>query len=251
MMPETSTSRLSRLAAIQTMLQAKQLLTAREIAEKFEVSLRTVYRDIRALERAGVPICTEEGRGYSLVAGYTLPPVSLSEREANALITAERLVARNKDASFVEDYGAAITKIRAILRRGTQEKADLLSQRIVFRDNPQDETNSNTLATLQLAITNRTPVTIAYRSVSDQQESQRVIEPLGLYSTQENWILVAWCRLRTGYRSFRLDHIQQLKLLSETFPDRKFNLADYFDQCRERHLVPPTATSDKTPERKQ
>ena len=83
-MSDAKTSRLSRLTAIQTMLQARQLLTAREVADKFDISLRTVYRDIRALARAGVPICTEEGRGYTLVAGYTLPPVALSEREANA-----------------------------------------------------------------------------------------------------------------------------------------------------------------------
>ncbi len=165
-MSDSKTSRLSRLAAIQTMLQAKQLLTARAVAEKFDISLRTVYRDMRALEQAGVPICTEEGRGYSLVAGYTLPPVTLSQREANALITAERLVARNKDTSFVRDYEAAITKIKAILRRGTQEKAELLAQRVVFRDNPRSETSSDTLAVLQLAITHHTPVAMHYQALS-------------------------------------------------------------------------------------
>ena len=83
-MPRSDIKRLSRLTAILTRLQTKRLVTAVELAKRFSVSERTIYRDIRALEAAGVPICTEEGRGYSLVAGYRLPPVALSEREANA-----------------------------------------------------------------------------------------------------------------------------------------------------------------------
>ena len=220
------------------MLQSKQRLTAREVAGKFGVSIRTVYRDMRALEQAGVPLYAEEGRGYRLVDGYTLAPVALSEREANALVTAERLVARNKDASFVRDYTAAMTKIRAVLHRSTQEKAELLAQRVMFRNNPREDSSSDALATLQLAITNRTPVEVVYQALADQRETHRIIEPLALYSTQENWVLIAWCRLRDDYRSFRLDGIRQIKLLSETFPDRNFNLTDYFEQCREKFYPP-------------
>ena len=246
-MHATETPRLSRLAAIQTMLQSKQQLTAREVADKFGVSVRTVYRDMRALEQAGVPIYAEEGKGYRLVDGYTLAPVALSEREANALVTAEQLVARNKDASFVEDYAAAMTKIKAVLHRATQEKAELLAQRVVFRNNPLKDSSSDTLATLQLAITNRTLVEVAYRAVADHQETQRIIEPLALYSTQENWILIAWCRLRNSYRSFRLDGIQRMRLRDETFPDRNFNLTDYFDQCRKKAMPPDTLLSADSP----
>ncbi len=103
-MASAELSRLSRLVALQTMLQSRQTFTAREAAQRFGISLRTVYRDMRALEQAGVPLYAEEGKGHKLVEGYTLPPVTLSEREANALVTAEQLVARNKDTSFVNDY---------------------------------------------------------------------------------------------------------------------------------------------------
>ncbi len=225
------------------MLQSKRMLTAREVADKFSVSIRTVYRDMRALEQAGVPLYAEEGKGYKLVDGYTLPPVALSEREANALVTAEQLVVRNKDASFVSDYVAAMTKIRAVLHRATQEKGELLAQRVVFRNNPRQASSSDTLSTLQLAITHRTPVAVGYQALSDQQPTQRVIEPLALYNTQENWVLIAWCRLRKGYRSFRLDCIRQLKGLDEVFADRDFNLADYFARCRKKFLTPDTGLS--------
>jgi len=86
--------RLARLTAILTQLQSKKLITARDIAEKHEVSIRTVYRDIRTLEKSGIPIVTEEGKGYSIMEGYKLPPVMFTEDEANALITAEQIIAR-------------------------------------------------------------------------------------------------------------------------------------------------------------
>ena len=242
-MAEAELSRLSRLVALQTLLQSRRSFTAREAAQRFGVSIRTVYRDMRALERAGVPFYTEEGKGYKLMKGYTLPPVILSEREANALITAEQLVARNRDASFANDYRDAITKIKAVLPRTIQEKAELLAQRIVFRNNPQQVSSSDTLATLQLSIIHRKPVEVVYQALSDQQETHRVVEPLALYSTQENWVLIAWCRLRDNYRSFRLDSIRQMKQLSDVFPDRNFTLDNYFAHCRKKFLPPDTGLS--------
>ena len=103
-MNENDTKRLSRLTAILTQLQTKRLLTATSLADKFNVSIRTIYRDIRALEQAGVPIITEDGKGYTLMEGYKIPPVMFSESQANALILAEQLVLKNKDASFIKDY---------------------------------------------------------------------------------------------------------------------------------------------------
>ncbi len=102
------TKRLSRLTAILLQLQTKRLSTASEFAKKFTVSMRTIYRDIKALEQAGVPILTEDGKGYTLMEGYKIPPVMFTENEANALITAEQLVLKNKDASFIKDYSEAI-----------------------------------------------------------------------------------------------------------------------------------------------
>ena len=106
------TTRLSRLTAILTLLQTKRLVTATALASKFSVSVRTIYRDIRALEQAGVPIITEEGKGYLLMEGYTIPPLMFTEAQANALIIAEQLVLKNKDTSFIRDYSAAIEKIK-------------------------------------------------------------------------------------------------------------------------------------------
>lgn len=236
-MLDTDTSRLSRLTALLTSLQAKRLVTAPELARQFQVSVRTVYRDIRALEAAGVPICTEDGRGYTLVEGYRLPPVTLSDREANALVTAEQLVLGNKDASFVAAYRDAITKIKSVMQAGTRDKAELLAQRTSIR-HPQDR-SSDLLATVQAALTDFRLLRIDYLALQDDVFSQRTIEPFALFSTQGNWCLIAFCRLRADFRAFRLDRIQALRVLDETFTPHDMTLQDYFEACREKYVPQP------------
>lgn len=231
-MIENETSRLSRLIAILTSLQTKRLTTATELANRFSVSVRTIYRDIKSLERAGVPVLTQEGRGYSLVDGYRLPPVMFTEQEANALITIEQLIQANQDTSLVTDYGQATAKIKAVLRGNTREKANLLTTRLKVYTNAQPERTSQYMSTLQRALTNYQRLQFQYQSSTDE-ETVRTVEPFALLlSTAENWLLVAWCRLRNDYRIFRLDRIQQLTVLSETFQPHPLSLKDYFATLR-------------------
>lgn len=194
------------------------------------MSNRTIYRDIKALEESGVPILTEEGKGYYLMEGYRIPPVMFTESEANALITAEQLILKNKDTSFIKEYTEAINKIKAVLRYNTKEKANLLSNRVVFRYNTANDQTSNFLSTLQLALTNFTCSEINY--VNEKKViTNRIIEPFALYNTQENWVLVAFCQLRKDFRAFRLDRIQHLKVLNEQFKPHKMTLQEYFKMC--------------------
>ena len=228
-MNDNDTSRLSRLTAILTQLQTKRLLTATELAHKFSVSVRTIYRDIRALEQAGVPIVTEEGKGYSLMEYYRLPPIMFTENEANALILAEQLVLKNKDTSFIKDYMEAIEKIKASLKHSVKDKANLLSDRTRFSQNINGERNSDNLSDLQFALTNFYLTRIDYMNEAGVATS-RLIEPFALLSTQENWLLVAWCRLRKEFRYFRLDRIGKMEMLSEKFEPHKLTLQEFFDR---------------------
>lgn len=227
-MNHNDTTRLSRLTAILTQLQTKRLLTATSLAEKFNVSVRTIYRDIRALEQAGVPVLTEEGKGYKLMEGYRIPPVMFSENQANALILAEQLVLKNKDASFIKDYTEAIEKIKAVLKQSEKDKANLLADRTRFQQNVDRERNSNHISQLQYALTNFYLIKIEY--INEQnQTSNRAIEPFALISTTENWLLIAWCRLRNSFRYFRIDRIKTLEVLTEKFEQHKMTLQEYFD----------------------
>lgn len=231
--------RLIRLTAILTQLQTRRIITATELASRFSVSVRTIYRDIKTLDEAGVPVTTEDGKGYSLMEGYRLPPVMFTESEANAIITAEQLVRRNKDASFVREFSEVARKTRAVLQQGTRQKANLLSERIAFRLNLDEETTSDLLSDLQLALTNHQLVNLHYLAADQDETTDRMVEPFALYSTQENWLLIAKCRLRDDYRSFRLDRIQSLKVQSETFTPHELSLPEYFEICRQKSLQNP------------
>jgi predicted DNA-binding transcriptional regulator YafY len=228
-MNDNDTKRLSRLTAILTQLQTKRLLTAPELANKFSVSVRTIYRDIKALEQAGVPVFTEEGKGYRLMEGYKIPPVMFTESQANALILAEQLVLKNKDASFIKDYLEAIDKIKAVLGHRVKDNVNLLAERTRFSQNFNNERNSNNLSDLQFALTNFYVTRIDYINEANQT-SNRLIEPFALLSTQENWLLIAWCRLRNEFRFFRLDRIKKLEMLTEKFSPHKMTLQEYFDK---------------------
>lgn len=228
-MNENDTKRLPRLTAILNQLQTKRLITSTELAKKFSVSVRTIYRDIRSLEESGVPVLTEEGKGYSLMEGYRIPPIMFTESQANALIIAEQLVLKNKDASFVKEYSDAVDKIKAVLGRAVKDKANLLAERTRFSQNIHSEKNSNNLSELQFALTNFLVAKVDYINES-KKSSSRLIEPFALLSTQENWLLVAWCRLRNEFRYFRLDRIKKLEILSEKFKPHKMSLQDFFDK---------------------
>jgi predicted DNA-binding transcriptional regulator YafY len=222
--------RLSRLTAILTQLQAKKILTATTLAAKFSVSVRTIYRDIKALEQAGVPILTEDGKGYSLMEGYRVPPVMFTENEANALITVEQLVLKNRDSSLIKEYTEAVNKIKAVLLYSTKEKADFLSKRIAVSPVMPNTNTSNSLALIQNALTTFKVLNIVYHSEGKAEKTKRSIEPFALYyNLQESWTLIAYCRLRKDYRMFRLGRILEIEPLNINFTPHKLTLREYLD----------------------
>lgn len=227
-MDYSETNRLSRLTAILIQLQTKRIVTASELATKFNVSKRTIYRDIKALEQSGVPVFAEEGKGYTLMEGYKIPPIMFTEKQANALILAEQLVLNSKDASFVKDYLEAMDKIKSVLKYTTKERANILLDRTRYNQNINRERNSNNLSDLQNALTNYNLVRIEYIN-KENTTSTRVIEPFTILNS-ENWYLVAWCRLRNEFRFFRPDRIQKMEILTEKFEPHKMTLQEYFDK---------------------
>lgn len=160
--------------------------------------------------------------------GYRIPPVMFTESQANALITAEQLVLKNKDTSFIKDYTEAIDKIKTVLKYSIQDKANLLSERTRFDQNINRERNSNNLSDLQFALTNIRLTKIEYTN-EQNKTTTRHIEPFALLST-ENWLLVAYCRLRKEFRFFRLDRIKKMEVLTEKFEPHGMTLQEYFDR---------------------
>ncbi|MEO0528098.1 MAG: YafY family protein [Bacteroidota bacterium] len=222
--------RLHRLTAILIKLQAKSTLRAAYLADHFEVSSRTIYRDLEALSLAGVPIGFEHNVGYFLVEGYQLPPLMFTEDEANALITAQKIVDQNNDSSLVAAFNEAVEKVKAVLRTSHKQELDLLEERIQPSRTKNKEKTSDSLSLLQHAITKRRVLELTYRSGSKREITQRAIEPLAIYFTQDHWVLIAYCRLRKGHREFRTDRIARIIKTDAIFPPNQFMLSDYFEK---------------------
>lgn len=224
-------NRIDRLSAILIHLQSKRMLVAQEIADRFEISLRTVYRDIRALEEAGVPIGAEAGKGYFLMEGYSLPPVSFSKEEAGAIIMAAKLTDKNTDLSIQKRFEDALFKIKAALKLQEKDYLESLEKNIeVIRHlpSPSDEFPNYFLVDIQKALANKLIVDFDYYSSYSDQFTNRRVEPLNLYYYSNHWHLIGYCRKREDLRDFRTDRIMKLKVLDEKFdPTPRINSPDY------------------------
>ncbi|MGH8017848.1 MAG: helix-turn-helix transcriptional regulator [Opitutaceae bacterium] len=225
-------NRTDRLVAIVMFMQGRRLARAEELAEHFEVSVRTVYRDIHALCEAGVPVAGEAGVGYSLMKGYHLPPVMFTTEEAMALFVGGEMVKNFTDASLASPMLTALLKIRSVLPPEHQDDVDRLARSTVFqgRSSAPDRLDNRVLLPIQHGIVARKVLRLAYRAAGPAGETRRDVEPLGVTFTHGSWYLVAWCRLREDYRHFKLERVRQLEVLDERFAVRvDFSLRKHLD----------------------
>ncbi|HEX5025974.1 MAG TPA: HTH domain-containing protein, partial [Agriterribacter sp.] len=192
-------NRVDRLMGILTLLQSKKFVTAERIAEKYSISIRTVYRDVKALSEIGIPVSFETGRGYFIVQGYFLPPVSFTNDEANALILIESMVNRFSDLSIQKHYETALTKVKSVLRGNQKDQVEQLQSQIKTLQCSFGGNNFAYLSGIQHAIASRTILTIEYQNNKDEV-SAREVEPIGLIFYAYNWHMIAWCWWRSDYR---------------------------------------------------
>ena len=212
-------NRIDRLAAILIQLQSRPLVKAQDIADKFSISLRTVYRDVKALEEAGVPVIGEAGTGYRLMEGYKLPPVMFNMDEATALLTASKLVQSKTDAGISKHFAAALDKIRAILRHSEKDHIEEIDDHIVVVEHPaiiyQPQSELH-LQPILKAIGSSSVIEMDYTSLEKNETTRRKVEPVGIYYLGSHWYLIAWCQLRKDYRNFRTDKILRMAITNET-----------------------------------
>ena len=224
-------NRLDRLTAILIHLQTKRVVRAQELASRFGISLRTVYRDVRSLEEAGVPIGAEAGVGYFLT-DYHLPPVMFTTAEASALLMGGKLVEKWADQSVKTKFESALFKIKSVLKRSDQEHLDDLDAQIdVAKPPTQVPYSDDLLNDIQQAIARHQVLTLQYHSQYNDAETLRDVEPVGLYHYSMGWHLIAFCRIRQDYRDFRVDRIRQLAATGESYSRRdRLTLQEYLDR---------------------
>jgi predicted DNA-binding transcriptional regulator YafY len=209
-------NRIDRLFGILILLQSRKYTSAERIADQYQISIRTVYRDVRALCDQGIPVSFEPAKGYFIVQGYFLPPVSFNSDEANALLIMEKLVSGFADQSIATHYATALNKVKAVLKHGQKEKLEFLNSNIKMQLPECIKNEFEYLAILQQTISSQQMIEIAY-SNQNQEATKREIEPIGLIFYAFAWHLIAWCHLRQEYRDFRVSRIVQIRNLEIPF----------------------------------
>lgn len=227
-------NRIDRLTAILIHLQTKKIVKAEEIADRFGMSLRTVYRDVKALMEAGVPIGSEAGKGYFIVDGYHLPPVMFTQDEASSMLLAGKLVDKMADKSVRGAYESAMHKIKSVLNESEKDHLQNLESHIEvflrsrYEVKEREEFPDHFMTEIQRAVAKKEVLRISY-SNNEEELTQREVEPIGIFYYSMAWHLIGWCRLRNGYRDFRADRIKDLVSTGQTFEGRNLiSLKEYF-----------------------
>lgn len=218
--------RADRLFQIIQLLRRKRVATARDLAEELEVSERTVYRDIRDLVISGVPIDGEAGVGYVLRRGFDLPPLMFTEPEIEALVLGVRVVSSWSDPGLAKAAGDALARVEAALPERLRSRlGDIRLYAPGFHVSPVIVSR---LGEMRAALDAHRKLWLRYRD-EKEDETERVVRPLGLFFWGTKWTLTAWCELRTDFRAFRLDRILGSKTLDDVFEDEPGRtLEDYF-----------------------
>lgn len=234
-------NRIDRLTGMILLLQSHRIITAEQIAEHYELSVRTVYRDLAALGEAGVPIVAEAGVGYSLMRGYHMPPVMFTEHEAAALFMSGEVTEQVADESLRDSLRSALLKVRSVLPRERHEPLNRLKQTVgVWLSRSRKEDQHRALMPLQQAVANKRCVSLQYNAGGRGEVTARTVEPLGMMYYAREWHLIAYCRLRKDFRDFRLDRVVDWAVLAETFSGHEeFCVRSFLAEVINSHELTP------------
>ncbi|MCX2679204.1 YafY family protein [Galbibacter sp. EGI 63066] len=218
-MSDDTVKRFDRIVSILIQLQSKKIVRAQDLADRFEVSLRTIYRDIRTLESSGVPIASEAGVGYSIMEGYRLPPVMFTKEEAGSFVAAEKLMEQFTDDSLGGYFTSAMYKIKSVLRGHEKDWIDAIESQITINpaQNLFNKNIPNALESIMESIAEKKQLFLRYQSLRAEEPTDRAIEPVGLFHENNYWYVMGYCHLRQDYRQFRTDRIQQIKTTQDPY----------------------------------
>lgn len=202
-------NRIDRLFGILTLLQTRKYVTGEKLSEKFNISVRTVYRDVKALCEQGIPVSFEPHKGYFITQGFFLPPVSFTTDEANALLLIEGIVNGFTDRSIQTHYASALNKVKAVLPSTQKEKLEILNNTIKSQLPDCFKNDFDYLSTLQQVISIKKIIILEY-SNNKKEASKREVEPIGLVFYAMSWHLIAWCHKRNDYRDFKVSRIVKI-----------------------------------------
>ena len=215
-------NRIDRLFAILLALQHKRRIRAQDLARQFEVSKRTIYRDMSALNQMGIPLAALPGEGFELVEGYYLPPLMFTENEAVALSLGSRLLTQQSAGSLTQSADSALTKIKVALPEQVRERSEALSSIIGFiTPQAKFDLDDPLLLLIQRAIQEKRVLHLRYRGYQKEEITERDVEPHQLFYADGVWYLEAYCRMRKGMRDFRLSRMENVTVRREVFHKKR------------------------------
>lgn len=240
-------NRFDRIVAILIQLQSKKIVKAQELAKRFDVSLRTIYRDLRTLEASGVPVTGEAGIGYSIMEGYRLPPVMFTREEAGSFVAAEKLMQKFTDKSLGGYHKSAMLKIRSVLRGSEKDWISALESQVQM-DETQILFNKDIPDALEIlfeSIAEKKQVYLKYHSLDADKPSERMIEAVGLFHENNFWYVLGYCHYRKDYRQFRTDRMLAIKRTGTPFVLVHGSIDDHRKKCEAGALVKVRILVDK------
>lgn len=228
--------RADRLFEIVQLLRGQRLRTAQDMADRLEVSVRTIYRDVDALIATGVPIEGERGVGYVIRSHFNLPPLQFSAEELQALALGARFVRAWADPALIMAAEEALVKIDAVLPEEAQGR--LWRRDLSVHAKVMTPAHRQILASLRQALNQHRKVSLVYYDAKDDATA-RCVRPLSLDAWGHAWLLTAWCELRGDFREFRLDRIAQVTVLAIGFHDEPGKTLHDFTQrlIQQGHLT--------------
>lgn len=212
-----------KLFQITNLIRAKQPITAEQLAEELDVSVRTVYRYIDDLSVSGIPIYGTTGIGYKLHDHYELPPLNLTENELDALILGVKMVTSWTGETLSESARSLVSKIDAVLPSQLRKE---YSRTLYAPDYSGRDEDRNVWEIIYKAIKELNSVSIDYNALNGRKTS-RTIYPLGLFYWGGKWTIGSWCTLRREFRDFRLDRIERIGLRQKYTKTKAINLESY------------------------
>jgi len=222
--------RIERLTAIITLLQSRKFTTIEKLTEKFDVSERTIYRDISSLHEIGVPISCEPNKGYFILDSHFIPPISFTKNEAVALTLAGTLMKRFSDNKTNEHFENALEKVRYALDSKQKDTVETVAENTITYFNSENSRQSNYLFEVQNAMIEHHVLKIKYKD-RKEEITEREIEPIGLSFYSGEWHVIAFCWLREAYRDFIISSILRLNKLQISFKkENHLNLEGYIKQ---------------------
>lgn len=212
------TKRFSRILNLYFYLQSKSSTTLEELTYRFDVSSRTIYRDLKSLEEVGIPIINEPGCGYAIMEGFRMQPSRFTQEEIISLMIAEKMM-QNQEIKYIKQhFDTALIKIKSSFRFHLRNDFFQMENHLMYKESYRENNYlPNVIDTLLNAVLKKKTAELDYKKEKDSKAIKREIEPVGIYYENSYWYVLAYCWLRKEYRNFRLDRIQKIVLTEKDF----------------------------------